>query len=48
MLNCFFYGRVLTPLQLSQAGVFSFPLFPDVSAGRGGGMFIWGQVVPAG
>jgi hypothetical protein len=33
MLNCFFYSRVLTPLQLSQAAVFSFPLFPDVRVG---------------
>ncbi|KIY98956.1 hypothetical protein MNEG_9005 [Monoraphidium neglectum] len=32
MLNCFFYNRVLTGLQLSQAAVFSFPLFPDVYA----------------
>lgn len=40
ILNCFFYSRVLTPLQLSQASVFSFPLFPDVSrrgAWGGGG-----------
>jgi hypothetical protein len=31
MLNCFFYNRIVTGLQLAQAAVFSFPLFPDVS-----------------
>ncbi|GBF93051.1 hypothetical protein Rsub_05662 [Raphidocelis subcapitata] len=30
MLNCAWYNRVLTGLQLAQAAVFSFPLFPDV------------------
>ncbi len=34
MLNCAFYSRILTALQLSQAAVFSFPMFPDVSRGH--------------
>ncbi|GBF90314.1 hypothetical protein Rsub_02420 [Raphidocelis subcapitata] len=31
LLECFCYGRVLTPVQLARAAVFSYPLLPDIT-----------------
>eukprot|EP00877_Chromochloris_zofingiensis_P010413 jgi/Chrzof1/5625/Cz16g09120.t1 len=32
LLNCFFYGRVLTSQQFAKAAMYSYPYFPDVHA----------------